>query len=75
MRVTCYLRQLRGDALLKDFAAQADINKGTLSAIEHGYRFPTDKQLPGLEAVYGIPMREAYPGHVAIELHADEERR
>lgn len=74
MRVTCSLRQRRGDKLLKDFAEQAGINKGTLSAIESGYRFPTDRQIPAIEKVYGIAIGEAYPPHVVIELGPDKER-
>lgn len=74
MRVTCHLRTIRGDrALLKDFAELAGINKGTLSAIEAGYRFPTDVQVLAIERVYEAPLADFYPPHVVVELGPDKE--
>lgn len=75
MRVTCYLRQIRGDrGLLKDFAGQAGINKGTLSAIEAGYRFPTDAQALAIKRVYEAAADHWYPPHVVVELGPDKEQ-
>lgn len=57
--------------MLVELAQRANINKGTLSAIEHGRRFPTDSEAEKIAAAYGQPLDFWYPTHVVVELHAD----
>lgn len=72
MRVTCRLRQIRGDASLTEYANRCVLSKGTLSRIERGIQFPTDQEWQEIREVYGVLVpADVWPEHVAIELHAD----
>lgn len=72
MRVTCYLRGFRGDTSLRQFADTAGVSRGTISQIENGRRFPSDKERPLLVAAYGQPVENWYPPHVVVELSDDQ---
>lgn len=73
MRVRCYLREIRGRRSLRTIAERADVNRGTLSAIETGRTLPKDAWIEGMEAAYGAPYEDWYPALTRRALELDDE--
>lgn len=73
MKVRCYLREIRGRRPLKEIAAAAEVNHGTLSMIERGRLLPKDEWIEPLEAAYGQPFERWYHELVRRALEPDEE--
>ena len=60
MRVRCHLKEIRGRRSIRDIEAMSGINRGQISPIERGVRFPFDKDIPALEEAYGAPVHDWY---------------
>lgn len=77
MRLTCRLREYRGDRSLRNMAdatnqAGYQVSAGELSRIERGTLLPTDKQIPALEQAYGHPATDWYDPIALLAIQVDE---
>lgn len=77
MRLTCRLRDYRGDRSLREMAIATEaaghqVSAGELSRIERGTLLPTDKQTAALEQAYGHPVTAWYDPVALLAIQVDE---
>jgi transcriptional regulator with XRE-family HTH domain len=68
MHVPCNLRTLRGKRPITEIEQASGVHRGTLSMLERGRLFPTEKQIDGLERAYGVAVHEFWPPYVLAVL-------
>lgn len=75
MHVPCHLREIRGRRKITEIEQASGVHRGTLSLLERGRLFPTEKHVEPLERAYGKRWHEWYPPFVvaviARELEED----
>lgn len=72
MRVPTNLRRIRGDRSIADIEHASGVNRGTLSRLETGRGFPSDKHVDALEQAYGATIDEWYPPKLLVLLQEDD---
>jgi transcriptional regulator with XRE-family HTH domain len=73
VRLSCRLRDLRGDRTVREVAAEAGVSASLISQLERGRALPKQDDVPGLERAYGAPAHSWWPAVVvaAIDFTSD----
>lgn len=71
MHVPCHLREIRGRRTIDEIEKASGVHRGTLSLLERGRLFPTEKHVEVLERAYGKPWHQWYPSFVVAVISRD----
>lgn len=72
MKLTCHLREIRGERTLIEISHASHVPESALSKIERGIEVPRDEWLEPLAAAYGAPVVDWYPPQVLLALTGDD---